>query len=266
MVDEDNLEEELTLPGKRTAPVATPESSISPSTSARLAAEDHILLERSLNSAQEVHAKMETYSKRLAGGAAAIIFLSGILLMVAGGRLSGQVDALQSATLSITKRIVNMNSALERMVVLEQKLALLDEGQAQLLESLSDLDEGGALLSATLEKSMLGMQSTVDNATQASQSGAESALAIAAKIDDQQAQLGELSKRISRVESGMRGVTQLRSDVSTLVQIERENLTELFEAQLALEQARLTADAPELLEEPEPKFPEGTIVFPPESR
>ena len=187
--------------------------------------------------------------------------------MVAGGRLAGQVDALQSATLSITKRIVNMNSALERMMVLEQKLAYLDEGQAQLQDSLLELGESGDMLAANIKTSMSGMQGTIDIASQASQSGVESAASIAAKLDGQQAQLGELGNRISKVESQLRYVSKLRSDVSMLVEIERENLTELFEAQLALEEAKLREMGDGVvMEEPEPKYPPGTIVFPPESR
>ena len=271
MVDEENIEEELTLPGTRSTPVVKPEQEGAPDQAAspavaRLAADDHIKLERALDSAAEVQRNLETYAKRLAAGAGAVVFLSGILLMVAGGRLAGQVDALQSATLSIPKRIVNMNSALERMMVLEQKLAYLDEGQAQLQESLFNLGESGNMLAASIETSMSGMQSTVDTASQASQSGVESAVAIAAKLDGQQGQLGELGKRISKVESELRYVSKLRADVSTLVQIERENLTELFEAQLALEQAKLREGGTEIMEEPEPKYPPGTIVFPPEGR
>ena len=76
-------------------------------------------------------------------GAAVVVFLCAVLLMVAGGRLSGQVEALQAATLSITKRVVNMNSALDRMVVLDQKLTMLDEGQAQLAEAIGQVEQDG---------------------------------------------------------------------------------------------------------------------------
>jgi hypothetical protein len=52
--------------------------------------------------------------------------------------------------------------------------------------------------------------------------------------------------------------------VATLIEIERDNLTELFEAQLALEQAQMRGDsmgAEEVLV-PEKTYPEGAIVFP----
>ena len=52
------------------------------------------------------------------------------MMMVTGGRLASQVDGLQAATLSLTKRVVNMNSALEQVSVLDSKLELLDLGHA----------------------------------------------------------------------------------------------------------------------------------------
>ena len=56
----------------------------------------------------------------------------------------------------------------------------------------------------------------------------------------------------------------LKREVATLIEIERDNLTELFEAQLALQQAQLSSegmDAEEVLV-PEKTYPEGAIVFP----
>ena len=55
----------------------------------------------------------------------------------------------------------------------------------------------------------------------------------------------------------------LKREVSTLIEIERENLAELFAAQLALEQAQLSSGSSEddvLV--PEKIYPEGSIVFP----
>ena len=58
-------------------------------------------------------------------------------------------------------------------------------------------------------------------------------------------------------------VAALKREVSTLIEIERENLTELFEAQLALEQAQLSSvSGEEEVLAPEKVYPEGSIVFP----
>ena len=72
---------------------------------------------------------------------------------------------------------------------------------------------------------------------------------------------------MSGLEGDLGDVRALRSEVTTLVQIERDNLTELFEAQLALEQAQLSqsGDVPVVLE-PEPVYPDDAIVFPPPAK
>ena len=109
MVDEENsgLDDDLALPSQKSTNNG---GSVPPSPAAeavaQLNADTHTRLDRALDSASAANRKMEFYSKRLAGGAALVVFLCAVLLMVAGGRLSGQVDALQAATLSITKRVV----------------------------------------------------------------------------------------------------------------------------------------------------------------
>ena len=52
--------------------------------------------------------------------------------------------------------------------------------------------------------------------------------------------------------------------MSTLIEIERDKLTDLFEAQLALQQAQMRSDGiDEPAPAPEKVYPEGAIVFPP---
>ena len=87
---------------------------------------------------------------------------------------------------------------------------------------------------------------------------------MVARLDRQNEQLTSMSQRISQLESGLRDVAELKREVATLIEIERDNLTELFEAQLALQQAQLSSegmDAEEVLV-PEKTYPEGAIVFP----
>ena len=269
MTDDDNLDpgEDLVLPSNRSTAISAPASTpLDNGSTTTLGADTQARLDRALDSAHAVSAKMETYAKRLAGGAAVVVFLSVILLMVAGGRLSGQVDALQAATLSITKRVVNMNSALDRMVVLEQRLALLDEGHAQMVEAVGQLDARGMSLAEQVESSMSAVQSTVLDTSDVTRSGVESTRAMIAQLDRQAQQLGTLTQRIAELELGLTDVAALKRDVATLVEIERDNLTELFEAQLALEQAQIgeqreqsSGSTPSA---PEKSYSEDAIVFP----
>ena len=267
MADDEKLgeEEDLTLPSQR-SPNNGGSVPASPASDAvaQLNAETHTRLDRALDSASQANRKMEFYAKRLAGGAAVVVFLCAVLLMVAGGRLSGQVEALQSATLSITKRVVNMNSALDRMVVLDQKLSMLDEGQAQLAEAIGQVEQDGRALAEQMGSSMSGVQSTVTDTSEVTRSGVESSRAMVAQLQKQSEQLTELAKRVSQLEFGFRDVAELKREVSTLIEIERDNLTDLFEAQLALQRAQVSGTAPVESEVklPEKVYPEGTIVFP----
>ena len=172
-------------------------------------------------------------------------------------------DALQAATLSITKRVVNMNSALDRMVVLDQKLTMLDEGQAQLAEAIGQVEQDGKTLAEQMAVSMTDVQSTVADTSEVTRSGVESSRAIVAQLKEQSEQLAKLSRRVTQLESGFDDVAALKREISTLIEIERENLAELFAAQLALEQAQLS-DIPseDNVLVPAKVYPEGSIVFP----
>ena len=267
MVDEENpgAEDELTLPSQKSVNNG---GSVPPNPAsdavAQLNADTDTRLDRALDSASQANRKMEFYAKRLAGGAAVVVFLCAVLLMVAGGRLSGQVEALQAATLSITKRVVNMNSALDRMVVLDQKLTMLDEGQAQLAEAIGQVEQDGINLAEQMKASIAGVNSTVTDTSEVTRSGVESSRAMVAQLQKQSEQLSELARRVKQLESGFGGVAALKREVSTLIQIERDNLTDLFEAQLALQQAQMRSDGIEAPEQvPEKVYPEGAIVFPP---
>ena len=266
MVDDENpgLEGDLALPAqKSTNNGGSVPSSPAVDAVAQLNADTHSRLDRALDSASQANRKMEFYAKRLAGGAAVVVFLCAVLLMVAGGRLSGQVDALQAATLSITKRVVNMNSALDRMVVLDQKLSMLDEGQAQLAEAIGQVERDGKALAEQMAMSITGVQSIVTDTSEITRSGVESNRAMVAQLQKQSEQFAELSRKVTKLESGLNDVEALKREISTLIEIERENLAELFAAQLALEQAQLSNGPTEddvLV--PEKIYPEGSVVFP----
>ena len=113
---------------------------------------------------------------------------------------------------------------------------------------------------------MSAVQSTVVDTSDVTRSGVESTRAMIAQLDRQAEQLGTLTQRIAELELGLRDVAALKRDVATLVEIERDNLTELFEAQLALEQAQIgeqmeqsSGSTPSA---PEKNYSEDAIVFP----
>ena len=111
---------------------------------------------------------------------------------------------------------------------------------------------------------MAGVNSTVTDTGEVTRSGVESSRAMVAQLEKQSEQLSELTKRVRQLESGFGDVAALKREVSTLIEIERDKLTDLFEAQLALQQAQMRSDG---IDEPDPVpekvYPEGAIVFPP---
>jgi hypothetical protein len=160
--------------------------------------------------------------------------------------------------------VVNMNSALDRMVVLDQKLTMLDEGQAQLAEAIGQVEQDGRILAEQMEASMAGVNSTVIDTSEVTRSGVESSRAMVAQLKKQSEQLSELARRVKQLESGFGNVAALKREVSTLIEIERDKLTDLFEAQLALQQAQIRGDGiEESAQVPDKVYPEGSIVFPP---
>lgn len=194
--------------------------------------------------------------KRLGLAAAGTIALAGILLFVASGRLAGEIGNLESATLAISKRIVNMNSALETFSNIESNIRLVDQGQADILAKLSTLSQELAHADerAGNRLTLMGDQifSTAQDDTQ---------------FDNLQVQLSALEAQLSGVQAKMRSMGQtlgdlepLKESISTLVDIERQNLTELFAQKIALEEAQLQKSAEN---DPEPKYDPGIIILNP---
>jgi len=143
---------------------------------------------------------------------------------------------------------------------------MLDEGQAQLSEAIVQVEQDGRNLAEQMKTSMAGVNSTVTDTSEVTRSGVESSRAMVAQLQKQSEQLSELARRVKQLESGFEGVAALKREVSTLVEIEREKLTDLFEAQLALQQAQMRSDGiEESAQVPEKIYPEGAIVFPPSS-
>ena len=83
MADEENpgAEDELTLPSQKSVNNG---GSVPPNPAsdavAQLNADTHTRLDRALDSASQANRKMEFYAKRLAGGAAVVVFLCAVLL------------------------------------------------------------------------------------------------------------------------------------------------------------------------------------------
>lgn len=194
--------------------------------------------------------------KRLGLAAAGTIALAGILLFVASGRLAGEVGNLDSATLAISKRIVNMNSALETFANIESKIRLVDQGQADILTKLSTLSQEFARVDerAANRLTILG-----DQISSTAQDDAQF-VNLQAQISTLEAQLSGVQAKLNSMSQTMGDLDPIRDSISTLVDIERQNLTELFAQKIALEEAQLQKAAED---DPEPKYDPEIILLNP---
>ena len=211
--------------------------------------------------AGSLNERLDLYAKRLAIGSVSIVFGAVIFLLVAGGRMASQVDLLQATSMSLAKRIVNMNSALETMSLFDQKFTLLDQGNAELVQEVTSLQATSEGNQSSVNEAIGELQSTLLKLNTSNNSVVNQSQKALMSAEEQAARLTSLAQRVEGLENGFRAVEKLNAQVSLLIQIEKENLKELFEAQLALEKAQL--DNIEIVE-PEDVVEQdtGLVVYP----
>jgi hypothetical protein len=232
MEQEDKPSTDLEIRGKGTTGSDTlPKGGIASSRSSQ--ANDIPMLVGSLNE------RLDLYAKRLAIGSVSIVFGAVIFLLVAGGRMASQVDLLQATSMSLAKRIVNMNSALETMSLFDQKFTLLDQGNAELVQEVTSLQATSEGNQSSVNEAIGELQSTLLKLNTSNNSVVNQSQKALMSAEEQAARLTSLAQRVEGLENGFRAVEKLNAQVSLLIQIEKENLKELFEAQLALEKAQL---------------------------
>jgi hypothetical protein len=154
-----------------------------------------------------------------------------------------------------------MNSALETMSLFDQKFTLLDQGNAELVQEVTSLQATSEGNQSSVNEAIGELQSTLLKLNTSNNSVVNQSQKALMSAEEQAARLTSLAQRVEGLENGFRAVEKLNAQVSLLIQIEKENLKELFEAQLALEKAQL--DNIEIVE-PEDVVEQdtGLVVYP----
>jgi len=165
-------------------------------------------------------------------------------MMVTGGRLASQVDALQAATLSLTKRVVNMNSALEQVSVLDSKLELLDLGHASLIDSNTEAGQAYIEVTQGFSSELSKFEATIVELDDSALNVATQISDIAQSISGQEQIVSDVLSRLARLERQISSLKGLERDIQVLVEIEQGNLKELFRQQLELEQRKVADKMP----------------------
>lgn len=182
---------------------------------------------------------LDTHLKRVSFIAIGAVFLCVIMMMVTGGRLASEVDNLQAATLSLTKRVVNMNSGLEKFSVLDSRFELLDLGQASILDGNTELRLANSELMGVFSEEVSKLSNAMDERLTNIKSLTAQMSSLTEFVAEQERSMGSLSDRFERLERQVSSLKGLERDIQILVEIEQGNLKELFRQQLELEQEEL---------------------------
>jgi hypothetical protein len=189
--------------------------------------------------------KVEQFVFRVYLAAMVAILFGGILLFAASGRLAGEIENMQAASLSITKRIVNLNASLDKLTLLEQKIDLLEQSSALFEKRFIDLVQAQNATSAVIE-------SAVADLRQPPSTDAMSASPDFSEMEMQLSQLTAANFQLQQVieansndtNQNMVKLLDLRDDVSQLIEIEKRGLVELLEAQLGMQTSDATRSNP----------------------
>ena len=182
---------------------------------------------------------VEDYLKRITAISVGVIFLSVVMMMVTGGRLASQVDSLQAATLSLTKRVVNMNSALEQVSLLDSKLELLDLGHASLIDSNSETGQTYSVALELFGSKLSRLESSIQELDVNAQNAVSKLDGVVQSLSNQEQIVNNLMARLTSLETRVSALKRLERDIQILVEIEQGNLKELFRQQLELEEREL---------------------------
>ena len=143
---------------------------------------------------------------------------------------------MQAASLSITKRIVNLNASLDKLALLEQKIDLLEQSSALFEQRFIELVQAQKNTSTVIESAVANLQqppsaelmsATIDF----SEVERQLSLFTAANLQLQQV----IDANSNDINRNMGKLLDLRDDVSQLIDIEKRGLVQLLEAQVRIQ-------------------------------
>ena len=211
---------------------------------------------KTLSAASEQSAVL---ANRVMIGALSALIISVVLYSVVAFQLASRVTLVDSMLVAVSKRVVQMNSALETFEQLRFSINQLSTTQAQfserqllLIEAVSRAEVSARSLVTEvpdLAAQKVGLK-TDQIITQVSSLGKdlEGQGAIVSKLSKS---VGALGKQMKSLEGQVGNVKQLNADVEALIALERENYLEVLQRQVSLEEARQAEGKP-VEKEPEP--------------
>ena len=216
----------------------------------------------SLNSASE---KSALLANRVMIGAVSSLVIAVFVYGFISFQLASRVSQVDSMLVAVSKRIVQMNSALTTFEQLRFSIEQLAGRQAQfaerqmlLIEAVSRSEVSARSL-ATEVPDLAARQvgEKTDQVVAQVTSLSRDLEGQAAIVNGLSKSVGALGKQMKSLEGRVSNVQKLNADVEALITLEREKYLDVLSRQVALEEARQAEGKPE---EPEPA--PSVVVYP----
>jgi hypothetical protein len=216
-----------------------------------------------LTAASEKSAQL---ASRVLVGSVAALLMSVLLYSFISVQLATRVTQVDSMLVAVSKRIVQMNSALTTFETLRTSIGELAITQSQfsdrqmlLIEAVSRSEVAARSMAAevpSLAAQQVG-EKTDQIVLQVSSLGKdlEGQGSIVTALTES---VGALGKQVKSLEGQVGNVKQLNADVEALITLEREKYLEVLQRQVALEEARQKGSVPV---EPEPDPVPAVVTY-----
>jgi DNA repair exonuclease SbcCD ATPase subunit len=202
------------------------------------------------------------------GKTSTIVLASTAVLMVIsigffaamGVRLISKVNQLDATVMTVGKRAVELNTSLESLGLMGEKIAELTVQQEQLAKSQTELEQRIAATLASSTESVQKVPEALAKQMAASTSGVTKQVeGLGAQLKTQAGAVQALSKDVKALQSTVGDVNVLKRDVQALVTLQRERYLEQLQKQAAAAQE---AKRPPPVQFPRPAPPTSPTAAP----
>ncbi len=202
------------------------------------------------------------------GKTSTIVLASTAVLMVIsigffaamGVRLISKVNQLDATVMTVGKRAVELNTSLESLGLMSEKIAELTVQQEQLAKSQTELEQRIAATLASSTESVQKVPEALAKQMAASTSGVTKQVeGLGAQLKTQAGAVQALSKDVKALQSTVGDVNVLKRDVQALVTLQRERYLEQLQKQAAAAQE---AKRPPPVQFPRPAPPTSPTAAP----
>jgi hypothetical protein len=224
---------------------------------------DH--LQKRVNELVDASAKSALLSSRILMGSVSALLVAIGLFVFMSFQLSDRVSKVDSMMMSVTKRVVQLNSALDSFDKLNYSINQLAIKQARfasnqmlLVEAVSSAEAATKTLNAEVPVAAAkSVSKETDKMAGQIKSLNASLLAQGKQLKSVSNSVVALGTQVKSFEGSVGNVAKLNADVEALITLERDKYLELLRRQIELEESRLPVE-----EELEEEVDTSVVVYP----